>query len=94
MLSNRHFKRCFGDVLESAVTRLPPYASEGRGFNPGKTPAASSGQGFNPAKKSGAASGRGFNPAENSGATRIPFGGLLAEPSANLTGTVTLRHPS
>ena len=80
MLSNRHFKRCFGEVLESALTRLPLYASEGRGFNP--------------AKNLGASSGQGFNPAKNSGATRIPFGGLLAEPSANLTGTVTLRHPS
>ena len=80
MLSNRHFKRCFGDVYESAVTRLPLYASEGRRFNPAKTSAASSEQGF--------------NPAENSGAKRLPLGGFLAEPSANLTGTVTLRRPS
>jgi hypothetical protein len=80
MLSNRHFRRCFGDVLESAVTRLPLYASEGRGFNPAKTSAASSGQGFNPAKKWGA--------------KRLPLGGFLAELSANLTHTVTLQRPS
>jgi hypothetical protein len=80
MLSNRHFKRCFGDVLEPAVARLPAYASEGRGVNPANTSAASSGQGFNSAKRSGA--------------KRFPLGGLLAEPSANPTHTVTLRHPS
>jgi len=80
MLSNRHFKRCFGDVLESAVTRLPLYASEGRDLIPAKTSGAPSGQGFNPAKKSGA--------------KRLPLGGFLAEPSANPTHTVTLRHPS
>jgi hypothetical protein len=80
MLSNRHFKGCFGDVLESAVTRLPLYASDGRTFNP--------------AKSSGAPSGQGFNPAKKSGATRLPLGGFLAEPSANPTRTVTLLHPS
>ena len=94
MLSNRHFKRCFGDVLEPAVARLPLYASEGRGFNPGKNSAASSGQRFPRANKSGASSGRGFNPAENSGAKRLPLGGFLAEPSANLTHTVTFQRPS
>ena len=80
MLSNRDVKRCFGDVLEPALTRLPLYASEGRGFNPAKTSGASSGQGLNPAKKSAA--------------KRLPLGGLLAEPSANPTRTVTLLHPS
>ena len=94
MLSNRHFKRCFGGVLEPAVTPLSLYASDGRGFNPAKSSAASSGRDCNPAKKSGASSGRGFNPAENSGAKRLPLGGFLAEPSANLTHTVTFQRPS
>jgi hypothetical protein len=40
-----------------------------------------------------ASEGRGFNPAKKSGATRLPLGGLLAEPSANFAQPATTRLP-
>jgi len=77
MLSNRHFKGCFGRARQSAAAHLRPDVLEGRGFNPAKNSAASEGQGFNLAKKSGA--------------TRLPLGGPLAEPSARFAQAVPPR---
>jgi hypothetical protein len=83
MLSNRHFKRCFGDVRESAAAHSPlgrfaPAPNANRGARPSSAVRIASIRTIAVASE-----GRGFNPAKKSGATRLPLGGFLAEPSAN-----------
>jgi|SRR5271156_1784037 hypothetical protein len=83
MLSNRHFKRCFGDVRESAAAHSPlgrfaPAPNANRVARPSSVVRIASIRTIAVASE-----GRGFNPAKKSGATRLPLGGFLAEPSAN-----------